>query len=39
MRSAHQSMTEQVMGDNETMRRFADVITRMVYELANESAG
>jgi type I restriction enzyme R subunit len=39
MRSAHQSMTEQVMSDTETMRRFADVITRMVYEIANEGAG
>jgi hypothetical protein len=39
MRSAHQSMTEQVMEDSDTMKRFAEVITRMVYEIANEGAG
>jgi type I restriction enzyme R subunit len=39
MRSAHQSMTDQVMADTETMNRFAEVITRMVYEVANESTG
>lgn len=26
MHSAHQTMTEQVMADTETMRRFADVM-------------
>ena len=35
----HQSMTDQVMADSETMKRFADVITRMVYEIANDGAG
>ena len=39
MRSAHQSMTDQVMADSATMKRFAKVITRMVYEIANEGAG
>ena len=39
MRTAHQSMTEQVMTDSDTMKRFSDVITRMVYEIANEGAG
>ncbi|MFP4638600.1 MAG: type I restriction endonuclease subunit R [Spirochaetaceae bacterium] len=39
MRTAHQSMTEQVMADGDTMKRFAEVITRMVYEIANEGAG
>jgi hypothetical protein len=35
----HQAMTDQVMADSETMKRIADVITRMVYEIANEGAG
>ena len=39
MRSAHESMTHQVMADSETMQRFAEVITRMVYEVANEGSG
>jgi hypothetical protein len=39
MRSAHQSMTDQVMEDSDTMKRFAKVITRMVYEIANDGAG
>lgn len=38
MRSAHESMTNQVMADSETMKRFAEVITRMVYEAVNEGA-
>jgi hypothetical protein len=32
-------MTEQVMTDSETMKRFGTVISRMVYEIANEGAG
>ena len=39
MHSAHQSMTDQVMADSATMKRFSDVIIRMVYEIANEGAG
>ena len=38
MRTAHESMTNQVMSDSETMKRFAEVITRMVYEAVNEGA-
>ncbi len=38
MRTAHESMTDLVISDGETMKRFAEVITRMVYEAVSEGA-
>ena len=39
MRSAHESMTEQVMADSWTMQQFGELITRMVYEVLKERRG